>query len=120
MSALERTFRENMDQTGRADAVKILKGRSQDELPNIQDTFDLIYVDGDHTAQSVWQDLQQAHRLLSPGGILVCDDYEWNPVEFQDRPDMTPRPAIDRFMIDRQDEYTLLFKGWQVVMSKRS
>lgn len=43
--------------------------------------FDLIFVDGDHRYESVIQDLSAASALLSPGGILCGDDYNWPSVE---------------------------------------
>jgi hypothetical protein len=36
--------------------IQIAKGRSQDVLPRLQDKYDLVYVDGDHTAAAVRAD----------------------------------------------------------------
>jgi predicted O-methyltransferase YrrM len=37
-------------------------------------TFDLIYVDGDHTFEPARADLFAAWQALEPGGVLVIDD----------------------------------------------
>lgn len=39
------------------------------------ETFDWIYVDGDHAYDGVCNDLAAAHSALKPGGYLMCNDY---------------------------------------------
>ena len=39
--------------------------------------FDLIYVDGDHSADQVKIDLNNSWNVLKNGGFLVLDDYMW-------------------------------------------
>jgi predicted O-methyltransferase YrrM len=57
--------------------------------------FDFIYVDGSHDSTDVIADAVLGFQLLSPGGIMLFDDYFW-PVHadvFR-----TPQPAIDFFI----------------------
>jgi len=43
---------------------------------------DLIYIDGAHDYDSVLEDLTHWSRILSPNGIILCDDYgPWPGVE---------------------------------------
>jgi predicted O-methyltransferase YrrM len=42
--------------------------------------FDLIYLDGCHTATYVQSDTKNALRVLNPGGTLVWHDYTWRTV----------------------------------------
>lgn len=44
------------------------------ELIKSSDSFDLIWIDGDHKYPTVSIDIANAVRLLSPNGIGVCDD----------------------------------------------
>lgn len=37
--------------------------------------FDWIYIDGDHSHAGISRDLDSAHRVLKPGGFLMCNDY---------------------------------------------
>jgi predicted O-methyltransferase YrrM len=77
--------------------------------------FDFIYIDGDHTAAQVERDANSAWSLLKPGGILAFDDYLWG----RDLPpDTTPKPAIDKFLLDKQDEYVQLVDSYQVWLRK--
>ena len=59
------------------DAVRLLRGYStQPELIAAarERTYDLIYIDGDHTYRGVIHDLKSYAVHLPPGGILVMDD----------------------------------------------
>jgi predicted O-methyltransferase YrrM len=78
--------------------------------------FDFIYIDGDHTAAQVERDAENAWKLLKSGGILAFDDYQWG----RDLPpDTTPKPAIDKFLLDKQDEYVQLVDSYQVWLRKK-
>jgi predicted O-methyltransferase YrrM len=60
--------------------------------------FDLIYVDGSHTAPDVLTDAVLAFELLRVGGVMVFDDYLWS-MEAPPHVDPLnmPKPAIDAF-----------------------
>ena len=61
--------------------------------------FDMIYVDGGHSAPDVLADAVLAFRLLRVGGLMIFDDYLW--VKDPTRSDdilRTPKPAIDAFL----------------------
>jgi predicted O-methyltransferase YrrM len=68
-------------------------------MEGLSGTFDLIYVDGDHSAAGTLSDAVMAFRLLRVGGIMVFDDYLW--ANDRNRPDdvlRTPKIAIDAFL----------------------
>lgn len=54
--------------------VEFLDGKSQDLLPGLEDRFDLILIDGDHSYQGAFQDLNNCWHLLTQRGIIVYDD----------------------------------------------
>ena len=43
-------------------------------MPN---SFDFIYIDGDHTSAEVLHDAVNSWRALKRGGVLAFDDYTW-------------------------------------------
>jgi predicted O-methyltransferase YrrM len=107
MARVEDRFDENVNLAiARASApvrVRKIKRRSalalaahiaSGELP-----FDLIYVDGSHTAADVMIDAVLAFQLLRVGGVMIFDDYLWSmePALFVD-PLNTPKPSIDAFV----------------------
>lgn len=97
--------------------VKKNKSTSQEALRKLQiSSYDAIYIDGSHSAPDVLEDAVLAFRLLTPGGVMIFDDYEWNP--YPD-PWMTPRIAIDSFLHVYEKQYDLLGKGYQVAIKKR-
>ena len=90
---------------------------SEGFFKSIKDSdFDFIYIDGDHTSEQVYQDAENAWKVLKPKGILAFDDYLWG--EGMD-PQLTPKPAIDRFLAEKQGEYELLSNDYQIWILKK-
>ena len=56
-------------------------------LSKIKFTADVIYIDGAHDYETVSRDLRNYWSLISSGGVLFGDDYEWPGV----------RQAVDEF-----------------------
>ena len=68
----------NLNAYGVTDKVEIVAEMSQQALPRIFDDqcrFDLVWIDGDHTAETVEHDVRFARSLLKPDGIIACHDY---------------------------------------------
>lgn len=112
---------------GKARLVKH-KGWSTDILPTFpKESADFLYVDGSHVAKDVLSDIVLGWRLLSPGGVMICDDYELEQgIEFHDGYETfpvvplleRPKPAIDAFLQCFEGDYRILYKRWQVLMEK--
>lgn len=43
--------------------------------------FDVIYIDGAHSAETVLSDIVMADAILRPGGLMLLDDFEWEGVQ---------------------------------------
>ena len=56
----------------------IIQSDSHYVLPLLSGKFDLIYIDGDHSAEGCRQDLEDCLHLLPPRGIILVDDID-NP-----------------------------------------
>lgn len=93
------------------DNLHVKRMTSKDFFAENYWSFDFIYIDGDHTAFGVMQDLLNAYGCLKPGGIIACDDYQWSEGKgnFYD-----PRPAIDAFFNMTRDRMQVIEIGWQV------
>ena len=78
-------------------SLEICRGFSTYELPKMLERgerFDLIYVDGSHTAWAVMVDLAFCGALLNVGGLMVMDDY-WHQESEIGGPGV--KQAVDRF-----------------------
>jgi len=95
--------------------INIIRGKSQEVLKLLNESFDFIYIDGDHTAVSVIEDAILSFSLLKKVGIMIFDDYEWlvmnNYID-------NPKPAIDAFLEIYANKITLLYKDYQVIIKK--
>ena len=53
------------------DRSTFLKGSSHDILPTLNDQFDFIFIDGNHTYEATKRDFLDCVRLLAPGGAVA-------------------------------------------------
>lgn len=53
--------------------VTFARGTSQQVLPNVQENFDLVYIDGDHSYESTKHDWEQTRGKFNK--FLLFDDY---------------------------------------------
>jgi predicted O-methyltransferase YrrM len=93
--------------------------------------FDFIYVDGDHNACNLLEDLILSWKLLKVGGIMLIDDYEmettdpWHYIshaEFnKDNPKLRfthPRIAIDAFLNIYRGQFDWIIDNYQIGIKK--
>ena len=109
-------FDHNIRVSQSAAKVRKLKGRSADRLLELTgQRFDIIYIDGSHDAADVLLDATLSWPLLAPGGILLFDDYGWDPEKpASERPQL----AVDLFLEAMQGQLELLRKNYQVAVRK--
>ena len=55
--------------------VEFAVGSSLSDLASTAETFDFIFLDGDHTAANVYRELPLALSRLSAGGVILLHDY---------------------------------------------
>lgn len=120
-SKIERTFKKNIEKTGRASQVVIMKMFSikalnkilYDDGNNIM--FDIIYIDASHEAKDVISDAILSWNLLNIGGTMIFDDYRWNKlVEEHSRPKL----AVDSFVRIMRPSIKTLYSGYQYIIKK--
>ena len=101
--------------------VTILKGTSSEQLKlnNFsqihKESFDIIYIDGDHKSASVLEDAIIAFPLLKPGGHLIFDDYTWGKIESIDACHI----GINCFLTCYRPFFDFVGMGNQVCIRKR-
>lgn len=122
MADYEQTFDANVRAAGATDRISKLVGPSQQHLRPLEPaSFDIIYVDGSHTADDVLADAVLAWPLLRDGGLMIFDDYGW-----EGRPtggplplELLPRLAIDAFITAYRNEIELVHRDYQVFVRRK-
>lgn len=121
-------FQRNIKRNPYGHLIKHLRMRSYDGLLKLRaDNVrpQLIFIDGDHTAPTVLEDLVLSFEMLELGGVIICDDsVDW--VYKQDTPvpavQMSPRIAVDMFVACNWHRITpiVLPFGHQTAFMKRA
>jgi predicted O-methyltransferase YrrM len=60
---------------GATDFVTFVTASSTRYLSTCRESYDLIFLDGDHSAGTVYEEIVLALRVLSQGGVIVLHDY---------------------------------------------
>ncbi|MEM6996693.1 MAG: class I SAM-dependent methyltransferase [Myxococcota bacterium] len=116
----EANFDHNVAASPASARISKLKGPSADVLRDrTLEPFDVIYIDGSHTADDVLADAVLAWRLLKVGGLLIFDDYGWTgrkgiPLP----PELLPRMAVDLFLAAYRYEVEAVHVGYQVAVRR--
>jgi predicted O-methyltransferase YrrM len=99
----------------RVTKLKMRSASGLDLLRSKSASFDLIYIDGDHTRAGVMVDSLLSWPLLRSDGILIWDDYLLRPVAPAAE---RPQQAIDLFLQWHGSELKLLHKQFQMIVKK--
>ena len=111
----ERAFDRRMAPFGTR--ITKVKGWSAAWVPFLPQGYQFAYIDASHDAVSVIEDSVLVWPHLSPGGVLIWDDYDWR-LGATERD--CPRLAIDAFCGIYGNQLDLLDPpGWQVAVKKR-
>jgi predicted O-methyltransferase YrrM len=99
-----RCFLHNMSVSPFAKNIEFMRKTSWDGMMDLYHRgvrADLIYVDGDHKAPEVLEDMVLGFKLLKNGGVMLCDDsVSWyHPEPDKSKPlQRSPRLAVDAFI----------------------
>jgi predicted O-methyltransferase YrrM len=74
-AGLPRSPRDSLVQLGAADGVQIITMPALRYFDQVDKPFDLIFLDGDHSAAAVYQEISCALAYLRDGGTVVIHDF---------------------------------------------
>lgn len=97
--------RDNARKLGCLDRITFRVSPSVDFMKKDADRYDLIFLDGDHSAQAVYREMAVALPLLNEGGIILLHDfYPGGKALFPDGNRITgPYLAFERIMREHPD-----------------
>jgi predicted O-methyltransferase YrrM len=117
---LKSRFLSNLEKSGEERKVDVIVGFSQIELRKLPlAAYDVVYIDGSHTADDVLEDAVLAWRLVKPGGLLIFDDYEWAGWRTPEPPARTPRPALTAFYTLYGRHFDAVHVGYRLILRRR-
>lgn len=109
-------FNSNIIKTGAKDKVIRLLGDSHLLLPTLKgNSYDLVYIDGDHQASHVELDARLCWDLVKVDGIVIFDDYEWQDAN---NPEEYTKIGIDAFLDDVEGQFEILHQGYHLIIKK--
>ncbi len=73
---LERMVRSFVEKAGMTDRVDFRIGRAADLIPQLDETFDLVFIDADKANYGLYYDL--VFDKVRPGGLIVADNVLWS------------------------------------------
>jgi hypothetical protein len=119
-ASTRQVFEENRRRGNHGNRIRLHHGTSREVLARMalegqSESYDVIHVDGGHTAPDVLTDAVMAWPLLKPGGIVVFDDFGWG----EDRiAQLRPREAILAFETAFARQLIPLHRGYQRMFRK--
>lgn len=84
-----------------ASSANIITGDSKQILPELHGKYDMIFVDGDHSAEGALFDMTESLRLLAPNGVMVVDDLDHQEYPFL-------REVVTKFANDNNMELEIV------------
>lgn len=115
---IKKNFLSNIVESEYFNKVFIRQGLSEKILPSLiseQKSYDIIFIDGNHTAPCVLIDSVMSWSLLKNGGILIFDDYLWG----LDKPStIRPKESIDYFILTFADYISELHSNYRKIIKK--
>ena len=120
IDSAEAIFKQNLEEFEYKDNIEFMQMTSHDALLELYMRgvkADLIYIDGDHRANAVLEDLVLGFNILNSGGIMLCDDcIAWRHERLQDNPKL----AVDSFINCYWDKVAVeqLPNGYQIAIRK--
>lgn len=132
------------------DRVTEYRGRSYDMLKRVHGPYDIVYIDGWHSAFGALADGVMTWPMLRVGGVMIFDDYLWIPLKYGGIPKPSraarllaklrgrnwrrdaaeaaiarvpsecPKPGVDGLLRTLEGHYELLGDDYQLALRKCS
>jgi len=71
-------WRRNIDEAGLGEWAELVEGDAKENLPSIEDVFDVVFVDAEKEDYERYFELSRPK--LEPGGLVVADNVDTSPV----------------------------------------
>jgi hypothetical protein len=80
--------------------IEVIKGDSSTILSTYNsNTFDMVYIDGDHSYEGCKKDLEASYNIIKKNGWIMGHDYEMNMNKTNNTYNFGIKKAVDEFCI---------------------
>jgi caffeoyl-CoA O-methyltransferase len=117
---LEKRVRSYFEEAGLTARIDYRIGDARNVLPQLHETWDLVFIDADKENYSLYYDLVIAQ--VRPGGLILADNVLWSGKVIQPRPDKDTRAIIEfnqKVLNDARVECLLLPLRDGVMMARK-
>lgn len=115
---VSRVFKKNLEISGQKHKVQHFDNYSELTLPTLNHNFfNIIYIDGNHDADMVEKDLILSFPLLKSGGVLMIDDYLYEPTVTDNI--KAPKAGVDNFLKHYGNNFVTLHIAYQIILEKK-
>lgn len=98
----DKVYKEFLKNTLHIPNIKSIRDTSENAFDILKDfKYDIVYIDGIHTLQGVWYDIEHYRTIIKPNGFLSGHDYGWGNV----------RHSIGQLLDDKVDA-TFIDGSW--------
>jgi len=95
---IEKSYSDLLEKYKGKSNINLYKSDSSTFLENKEDnTYDIIYIDGDHSYEGFKKDLLVSFRKIKNGGYIMGHDYEMNILKAQNIYEFGVKKAVDEF-----------------------
>ena len=111
-------FLHNIIESTTSDKVIVRQGFSNKILPSLileNKLYDIILIDGNHTAPYVMIDSIMSWELLKRDGIMIFDDYAWG---LHKPTTLRPKESVDYFILSFSDYIKELYCNDRRIITK--
>jgi predicted O-methyltransferase YrrM len=114
---IENNFDLNVNELSKKNKINKIKSTSNIFFDNNNNYYDFIYVDGDHSNEQVFKDLENSWACLNNNGYLLIDDYMWWYYKDLKK---NPASAINIFINKNKKNIKKLLIWHQVLIQKNN
>lgn len=106
----EAIIKKNIEKSGNSDKIKLILGNALHVVPNLNEIFDLVFIDADKLNYKLYYEL--AYSKLRIGGIIISDNVLWDQKvannDIKDKTTQYLREFNDMLNTDDRTEKVLL------------
>ena len=96
--------------------LKVIKDKSDNFFDKLNNTtYDLIYIDGSHFHEDVFNDAKNSFKVLNKNGYLIFDDFLWI---FYSNINENPMGGIKRFIKENFNKIKIRSINYQIILQK--